>query len=373
VLAGGRSLGVAPAKDRRRGLRPLFRVAAFDGQVSSNGHIRAQLGATSITWEVGVTPAHPTPHPSGRVRPIQAIRPARRPPTRRGKFRWHLDPRQLRPSLQRDDGSGSRLLGRPSANAGYGRCVAERIRREYRSDVDVAEVPPTTTAVIDKTMVNECKALAFAPLASDVMLAVYTNGAVVQPNMTNLRFTKSGAAGAWTKRPYQRGGRQWQRCSQRPRQSIKNDWSLVPVRRPRSTPFAATRLARAIRGGIVCDRHQQLVGDVTCTARVWHGSGVQERRRPVWSHGRDECLGSSSSTPIRPIPFSSAVQRNHVDIVGRGSQLHDRTQSRNFPVRQSSSHQQSDWVDLDRGHDELRRADDLTPPPAETRRLRQCR
>ena len=35
----------------------------------------------------------------------------------------------------------------------------------------------------------QCKALAFAPLASDVMLAVYSNGAVAQPNMTNLRST----------------------------------------------------------------------------------------------------------------------------------------------------------------------------------------
>ena len=43
--------------------------------------------------------------------------------------------------------------------------------------------PPWTTAVIDKTMTNECKVLAFAPLATTWMLAVYTNGDVAQPNI----------------------------------------------------------------------------------------------------------------------------------------------------------------------------------------------
>jgi len=56
-----------------------------------------------------------------------------------------------------------------------------------------------------------------------------------------------------------------------------------------------------------------------------------------------------------------------VDIVGRGSQLHDPARSpRNFLSGNSSSHQKSDWVDLDRGHDELRRADDLTPTGGDT-------
>src|SRR5438067_10636888 len=62
----------------------------------------------------------------------------------------------------------------------------------------VGNSPSNTTAVIDKSMVFECKALSLSPLASNVMLAVYSDGAVAQPNMTNLRFQKSGASGTWT-------------------------------------------------------------------------------------------------------------------------------------------------------------------------------
>src|SRR3954471_18968171 len=43
-LAGGRSLGVAPVSVDGIDYVHLFASAAFDGETSSNGHIRAQLG-----------------------------------------------------------------------------------------------------------------------------------------------------------------------------------------------------------------------------------------------------------------------------------------------------------------------------------------
>src|SRR4029078_4518733 len=53
VLAGGRSLGVALRTVGTTDFVHVFVSAAFDGQVSSNGHIRAQLSATGITWPTG--------------------------------------------------------------------------------------------------------------------------------------------------------------------------------------------------------------------------------------------------------------------------------------------------------------------------------
>src|SRR5439155_13589061 len=50
LLAGGRSLGVALRTVGATDYVHIFASAAFDGQASSNGHIRAQLGQTSLTW-----------------------------------------------------------------------------------------------------------------------------------------------------------------------------------------------------------------------------------------------------------------------------------------------------------------------------------
>ena len=59
-----------------------------------------------------------------------------------------------------------------------------RDQRGHRRDVGAEAVdpgvlatsPPATVVRIDRTIVNECKTMTFAPLASDVMLAVYGNG-----------------------------------------------------------------------------------------------------------------------------------------------------------------------------------------------------
>lgn len=55
-----------------------------------------------------------------------------------------------------------------------------------------------TPVVIDTSIVNTVNVEAFSPLASDVMVCIYGNGGAANPNMTNLRYTKSGAAGAWS-------------------------------------------------------------------------------------------------------------------------------------------------------------------------------
>ena len=90
-------------------------------------------------------------------------------------------------------------------------------------------------------MANECKALSFAPLASNVMLAVYTNGAVVQPNITNLRYMKSGRDnGTWTNISASTGGGNGNVFSSNATIN-QNDWALVPV--TTSTIYAFRRKA----------------------------------------------------------------------------------------------------------------------------------
>src|SRR5262249_29105069 len=91
----------------------------------------------------------------------------------------------------------------------------------------VGASPPNTTAVIDKSMIFECKSLAFAPLPSNAMLAVYSNGAVAQPLLTNLRFQRSGANGTWTSVAGSGGGNGTVFSTNATVDA--NDWTLVPV------------------------------------------------------------------------------------------------------------------------------------------------
>src|SRR6185295_19782029 len=103
----------------------------------------------------------------------------------------------------------------------------------------VGSSPPNTTAVIDKSMTFECKSLVFAPLASDVMLAVYSNGALAQPSLSNLRFQKSGANGTWTNIAASGGGNG--NVFSTDASVDANDWALVPV--STSTVYAFRRNA----------------------------------------------------------------------------------------------------------------------------------
>src|SRR6185503_13013451 len=59
VLAGGRSLGVAIRTVGSVDYVHVFASAAFDGQASSNGHIRATLGTGTIPWDIWNNPGSP--------------------------------------------------------------------------------------------------------------------------------------------------------------------------------------------------------------------------------------------------------------------------------------------------------------------------
>ena len=230
LMAGGRSLGAALLSIGSTDYVHLFASAAFDGQVSSNGHIRAQLGATSITWGSWNNPGSPNtasewqgPAGTGASGASSKTPWGNAVGISTGGFIHHF-------SVTMDQEVDC-VVGRstnPDTSASWTNGFGTNTDPVANPSITS---PPGTTAVIDKTMPNECKALAFAPLASNAMLAVYHNGgtpSVVQPNLTNLRYTKSGASGIWTNVPTNGLGGDGNVFAASATIN-QNDWALVPV------------------------------------------------------------------------------------------------------------------------------------------------
>ena len=225
LLAGGRSLGAAIVSIGSVDYVHLFASAAFDGQVSSNGHLRAQLGKTSITWGAWNDPGSPNAAsqwqgPAGTGASGAASKPSwgNSVGVSTGGFIHHFSV-VMDQEVDCSVGRSTNADTTASWTNGFGNNVSPT--------GNTGTSPPWTTAVIDKTMVFECKALTFAPLASDVMLAVYSNGVLDQPNLNNLRYQKSGASGTWTNIPVSGGG-DGNVFSTTPTIN-QNDWTLVPV------------------------------------------------------------------------------------------------------------------------------------------------
>jgi hypothetical protein len=222
VFAGGRSLGAAVLSIAGTDYAHLFASTAFDGQVSSNGHIRARLGPNAIAWEGWNNPGSPN-SASEWQGPVSSGHP---------------------PSAASTHSSWGNVVGISTGGFIHHSSVAMdqevdcNAARSTHADVAavwtngfgtnaVGASPPNTTAVIDKSMTFQCKSLAFAPLPANVMLAVYSNGAVAQPNLTNLRFQRSGANGTWTNIATAGGGNGNVFSSDATIDA--NDWALVPV------------------------------------------------------------------------------------------------------------------------------------------------
>jgi len=228
VLAGGRSLGVAVRSIGGVDYAHVFVSAAFDGQTSSNGHARATLGATTISWGAWNNPGSPNTASEWQG-PLNSGNPPSAASTHTswgnsigistGGFIHHF-------SVTLDQEVDC-AVGR-STNADVSASWTNGFGTNTSPTGLAGTSPPWTVAVIDKTMTNECKAMSFAPLASDFMLAVYSNGAVVQPNLTNLRYQKSGASGTWTNISASTGGGSGNVFSSTATIN-QNDWALVPV------------------------------------------------------------------------------------------------------------------------------------------------
>jgi Bacterial Ig domain len=165
-MGGGRALGIAYINNAPNDIVHAEVALAADGQDGITGHIRARLTATGIAWESWNYQVE-------------------------GAATWTL-PRAV--SLGVSTGKfihsgGPTLQQEVDANA----------RRSTRADTGAGWTSGfSSVAVIDNSMLHQCNALAFAPLAGETMLAVYDNGRGTEPGQTNLRYKRSNANGTWT-------------------------------------------------------------------------------------------------------------------------------------------------------------------------------
>ena len=232
VFAGGRSLGVATLSIGGADYAHVFASTAFDGQVASNGHIRARLGANAIQWGMGQSRI------ARRRVAVAGSAQFRRARARVHHSSWgdvvgistggfiHHSSVTMDQEVDCNAARSSTADTAAAWTNGFGRNA-------------VGASPPNTTAVIDKSMTFSHKSLAFAPLASDVMLAVYSNGAVL---LTNLRFQRSGANRTWTNIASSRRRRRRLRDRRHRRRQRPGRWCRsVP---PWSTRFDAMPPAR---------------------------------------------------------------------------------------------------------------------------------
>jgi hypothetical protein len=165
-LGGGRSLGIAYLNNNPTDVIHADVSMAFDGQDGRTGHVRAVVTGTSITWSswnIFDEGAATWTMPRGNTIGVSS-----------GKF-IHTGG----PILQQEVDTNARK----SNNADTGSTWTSGF---------------SAPVVIDGTMANQNNALAFAPLASNVMLAVYDNGQGTEPSLTNLRYERSNANGSWT-------------------------------------------------------------------------------------------------------------------------------------------------------------------------------
>ena len=208
-MGGGRALGVAYVNNAPTDVVHAEVAMAYNGQDGLTAHIRARLTATGITWESWNYFAE-------------------------GAATWAI-PRAVALGLSTGKyihSGGPTLQQEVDANA----------RRSNNPDTSTAWTSGfSSVAVIDNSMINQSNAIAFAPLANNVMLAVYDNGGGVstcyncgqtgapEPNLTNLGYKKSNAGGAWPTVPVgtQTGGDGTVFSTSAT--IDQNDWALVPV------------------------------------------------------------------------------------------------------------------------------------------------
>jgi hypothetical protein len=180
TLGSGRSLGMLYWQNGTTDVIHLRLSISYDGQEGVNAHVRGVVSPSSITWggwsafaSPGASEWQGVPHgdalgvsTSGFIHAFSSTQD------------FEIDANALR-SITADTGTNWTTGWNFNPNWTGG----------------ARNRPPAF--VFDNTMVHEAKHLAFQPLNSDVMLAVYGNGGAVEPNCTNLRYTRSGANGTW--------------------------------------------------------------------------------------------------------------------------------------------------------------------------------
>ena len=196
-MGGGRALGVAYVNAAGADVVHAEVAIAADGQNGLTAHIRATVTANAIAW-------------SG--------------------WSYHDEPAATW-TLPR-----SVTLG--ASTGGYihsaGPTLQQEVDANARKSIDAetggaSSGAFTPVSVIDNSMLHANNAFAFAALPADVMLAVYDNGGGTEPQLTNLRYTRSNADGTWSGVVIgsQSGGDG--NVFATGAAIDQNDWTLVPV------------------------------------------------------------------------------------------------------------------------------------------------
>jgi hypothetical protein len=228
-MGSGRALGVAYINNNPTDVLHAEVNMSYDGQDAVTGHIRAVLTGTSITWaswNYSVEPSATWARPGTSVVGVST-----------GKYIHSAGP-----NLQQQIDANARK----SANADTGATWTSGF---------------SGVSVIDNSMINQVNSLAFAPLANNLMLAVYDNGggqscgynctppgSATEPGLTNLGYKRSNANGSWPGVPI---------GSQAPGDGSvfasaalinQNDWALVPASATSIFAFRAKAAGNGIDG-----------------------------------------------------------------------------------------------------------------------------
>jgi len=135
------------------------------GRTGLTAHIRATVTATTIAWEGWNYHDEPA-------------------------ATWTI-PRSV--TLGASTGGYMHSAGRDAAQQEVDANARKSVKRRFGGRLGERIL---AVAVIDNSMLHENNALAFAPLASDVMLAVYDNAPARSRSLTNLRYRRSNADGS---------------------------------------------------------------------------------------------------------------------------------------------------------------------------------
>lgn len=165
TMGSGRALGVAYIDNTPVDAVHAEIAMAFDGQNGLTGHIRATVTATSIAW--GSWGYHDEPAATWATPRAVVLGVSSGGFVHSGGL-----------TLQQEVDANARVSTTADVGAGWTNAFS-------------------AVSVIDNSMLHQCNAMAFAPLTGSAMLAVYDNGAPVEPGMSNLRYKKSNANGSW--------------------------------------------------------------------------------------------------------------------------------------------------------------------------------
>jgi hypothetical protein len=206
----GRALGVAYINNNPTDVVHAELNMSFNGQDSITAHIRGVVSATAVTWagwNYVVEPAATWASPRVAVLGVSS-----------GKYVHSAGP-----NLQQQIDANARKSTNPDLGATWTSGFS-------------------SVSVIDNSMINQVNSFAFAPLANNVMLAVYDNGggqscgyncvppgSETEPRLTNLGFRRSNSNGSWPGVPIGSQGAGDGNVFASNATINQNDWALVPV------------------------------------------------------------------------------------------------------------------------------------------------